>query len=61
MPTKKIPNSELLAALKRRVIKPVVVVIDDLDSVRVDPNAAGSPIPSWRKGVRAKHAGKQSS
>ena len=61
MANKKIPRSELLADLKRRVIKPEVVVIDDLDSVRVDPNAADSPIPSWRQGVRAKHAGKQSS
>ena len=61
MAGKKVLKSELLTALKRRVIKPEVVVIDDLDSVRVDPNAAGSPIPSWRQGVRAKHAGKQSS
>jgi hypothetical protein len=51
MPAKKIPNSELLASLKRRVVKPVVIVIDDLDSVRVDPAAAGSPTPSWRRGV----------
>jgi hypothetical protein len=51
MPAKKIPNSELVASLKRRVVKPVVVVIDDLDSVRVDPAAAGSLIPSWRRGV----------
>ena len=57
MATKKIPNSKLLAALKRRVMKPVVIVIDDLDSVRVDPAAAGSPTPSWRRGVRRKHAG----
>ena len=61
MTTKKIPNSELLASLKRRVIKPVVVVIDDLDSVRVDPAAASSPTPSWRLGVRRKHVGKQPS
>jgi hypothetical protein len=43
------------------VIKPVVVVIDDLDSVRVDPAAASSPTPSWRLGVRRKHVGKQPS
>ncbi len=61
MAAKKIPQSELLAALKRRVIKPVVVVIDDFDSVRVDPNAPGSPIPSWRQGAGTKQAGKQSS
>jgi hypothetical protein len=61
MAAKKIPQSERLAALKRQVIKPVVVVIDDLDSVRVDPNAPGSPTPSWRQGARAKQADKQSS
>jgi hypothetical protein len=61
MDAKKIPKSELLAALKRRVIKPVVVVIDDFDSVRVDPNAPGSPTRSWRQGTGAKQAGKQPS
>jgi hypothetical protein len=57
MDAKKIPKSELLAALKRRVIKPVVVVIDDLDSVRVDPNAPGSPTPSWRRSWGGKSTG----
>jgi hypothetical protein len=33
-------------------MKPVVVVIDDLDSVRVDPAAAGSPTPPWRRDLR---------
>jgi hypothetical protein len=59
MPAKKIPNSELLASLKRRVVKRVVVVIDDLDSVRVDPAAAGSPTPPWRRDLRRKTTGEQ--
>jgi hypothetical protein len=49
----------LAVGLKRRVLKPVMIVIDDLDSVRVDPAAAGSPIPSWRRDLRRKTTGEQ--
>jgi hypothetical protein len=61
MAAKKIPNSVVRAFLKRHVIPSVSTVIKDVDRVRVDPAAAGSPTPPWRRGMRRKHAGEQPS
>jgi hypothetical protein len=59
MPAKKIPDSVIRAFLERHRTRSVSIVIDDLDSVRVDPAAPGSPTPPWRRDVRRKHAVKQ--
>ncbi len=62
MPAKKITATDARETLKRRVIQPVTTIVDDLDSVRVEPSAAPHLMPPWqriarRKGDTAKHAG----
>jgi hypothetical protein len=54
MAAKKITDSELLASLKRRVIQPVVTVIEDVETVRVDPSATGRRMPPWQRVARRK-------
>ncbi len=51
MAARKIPKSVIRAFIKRELhrTRSVSIVIDDVDSVRVDPNAAGSPTPPWRR------------
>jgi hypothetical protein len=51
MAARKIPKSVIRACIKRELhrTRSVSIVIDDVDSVRVDPNAAGSPTPPWRR------------
>lgn len=61
MAGKKIPDSVVRAFLKRHAIPSVSTVISDVDRVRVDPAAAGSPAPPWRRRVRRKNTGEQSS
>jgi hypothetical protein len=51
MAAKKIPRSVILAFIKARQRPYFSIVIEDVDSVRVDPAAAGSPVPRWRRGV----------
>jgi hypothetical protein len=57
MPAKKIPDSVIRAFIERHQMPSVSIVIDDLDSVRVDPAAAGSPTPPSLRDVRRKLAG----
>jgi len=57
MAAKKIPKSVIRAFIKRHRMRSVSMVIEDVDSVRVDPNAPGSPTPPWRR----KSSGEQSS
>ena len=59
MATKKIPASVVRAFIKRHVIPSVSTVVEDVDRVRVDPGAPGSPTPPWRRGVPRKHSGEQ--
>ncbi len=61
MAAKKIPDSVIRAFIKRHRIPSVSTVVEDVGSVRVDPAAAGSPTPPWRRGLRRKHAGGQPS
>jgi hypothetical protein len=58
MAAKKIPKSVIRAFIKREMARTrsVSIVIEDVDSVRVDPNAPGSPTPPWRR----KSGGEQS-
>jgi hypothetical protein len=49
MAAKKIPKSVIRAFIKRHRIRSFSAVIKDVDSVRVDPAAAGSPTPPWRR------------
>jgi hypothetical protein len=51
MPAKKIPESVIRAFMERHRTRCVSIVIEDLDTVRVDSDAPGSPIPPWRRGV----------
>jgi hypothetical protein len=44
---KKISNPALRAYYERHQTRSVSIVIEDIDSVRVDPNAPGSPTPPW--------------
>jgi hypothetical protein len=37
------------------------MILDNVDSVRVDPAAAGSPTPPWRRALRRKSTGEQPS
>ncbi len=57
MPAKKIPDSVIRAFVERHQMPSVSIVIDDLDSVRVDPAVAGSPTPPSLRDVRRKLAG----
>jgi hypothetical protein len=61
MATKKIPDSVIRAFIKRHRIRSFSAVIKDVDSVRVDPAAAGSPTPPWRRLLRHKSTGEQPS
>lgn len=61
MAAKKIPKSVIRAFIKRHRIPSFSAVITDVDSVRVDPAAAGSPTPPWRRGVSRKTTGEQPS
>jgi hypothetical protein len=51
MPPKKIPKSVIRAFMERHRTRFVSIVIEDLDTVRVDPDAPGTPISRWRRGV----------
>lgn len=57
MAAKKIPDSVTRAFIERHQMPSVSIVIDDLDSVRVDPAVAGSPTPPSLRDVRRKIAG----
>jgi hypothetical protein len=62
MPAKKIPDdSTARADAKHRATQPITTVIDDLDSVRVKPDAATRLMPPWQRAARrkgnAKHSG----
>jgi hypothetical protein len=59
MATKKIPKSVILAFMKRHRMPYFSKVIEDVDTVRVDPAAPGSPTPPWRRASRGKHTGEQ--
>jgi len=48
---KKIPKSVIRAFLEQHRTRSVSIVIEDVDSVRVDPYAPRSPIAPWRRGV----------
>jgi hypothetical protein len=61
MAAKKIPKSVIRAFIKRHRIPSFSAVIMDVDSVRVDPAAAGSPTPPWRRASPGKSSGEQSS
>jgi len=62
---KKIPKSVIRAFIKRHRIRSVSKVIKDVDSVRVDPAAAGRaggpPLPPWRRALHRRSAGEQPS
>ncbi|HYM45743.1 MAG TPA: hypothetical protein VES65_06225 [Solirubrobacteraceae bacterium] len=60
MAAKKTPDSEVHASLKRRVAQPITTVIEDLDSVRVEPSAARL-MPPWQRAARRKGNAKHSS
>jgi hypothetical protein len=49
MAAKKIPKSVIRAFIERHRMRSVSIVIDDVDTVRVDPAAPGSPTPPWRR------------
>jgi hypothetical protein len=57
MAAKKIPTSVVRAFIKHHMIPSVSTVVEDVDRVRVDPAAAGSPTPPWRRGVHRKNTG----
>jgi hypothetical protein len=59
MPAKKIPKSVIRAFIERHRMRSFSAVIEDVDSVRVDPAAAGSPTPPWRRDVPRKSTGEQ--
>jgi hypothetical protein len=61
MATKKIPDSVIRAFIKRHRIPSFSKVINDVDSVRVDPAAAGSPTPPWRRALNRNSTGEQPS
>jgi hypothetical protein len=61
MAAKKIPKSVIRAFIERHRTRFVVTVIEDVDSVRVDPAAPGSPTPPWRRASRRKSTGEQPS
>jgi hypothetical protein len=46
---KKISNPALRAYYERHQTQWVSILIEDVDSVRVDPAAPGSPIAPWRR------------
>jgi hypothetical protein len=62
MPAKKIPDdSKARGGAQRRATRPITTVIEDLDSVRVKPDAATRLMPPWQRAARckgnAKHSG----
>jgi len=61
MAAKKIPKSVIRAFIQRELhrARSVSIVIEDVDSVRVDPAAPGSPTPPWRRASRGKSSGEQ--
>jgi hypothetical protein len=61
MAAKKIPASVIRAFIKRHRISFASTVIEDVDTVRVDPAAPGSPTPPWRRPSRPKSTGEQPS
>jgi hypothetical protein len=61
MAAKKIPESVIRAFIKRHRIPSVSTVVEDVGSIRVDPAAAGSPTPPWRRSARRKKTGEQPS
>jgi hypothetical protein len=61
MAAKKIPDSVIRAFIERHRTRFVSTVITDVDTVRVDPAAPGSPTPPWRRALRRKSSGEQPS
>jgi hypothetical protein len=61
MAAKKIPKSVIRAFMERHRMRSVSIVIEDVDAVRVDPNAPGSPTPPWRRASGPKSSGEQPS
>jgi len=61
MAAKKIPESVIRAFIERHRIPFVSTVIRDVERVRVDPAAVGSPVPPWRRASRRKSTGEQPS
>jgi len=54
MPAKKTTDAEARVDLKRRVIRPVTTIVEDLDTVRVKPSAAAHLMPPWQRIARRK-------
>ena len=57
MDAKKIPKSVIREFIKRHRMRSFSAVIKDVDSVRVDPAAPGSPTPPWRRSAPRKKTG----
>jgi hypothetical protein len=61
MPEKIPDDSTVRVDAKRRATQPITTVIEDLDSVRVKPDAAARLMPPWQRAARrkgnAKHSG----
>lgn len=52
--------SEAYARLKQQLIPPVKTVIEDLDSVRVEPASPTAPTPPWQRHTSRKGDTKRS-
>jgi hypothetical protein len=57
----KTANPAFRAYLERHQTRSVSIVIEDIDSIRVDPSAPGSPTPPWRRASGPKSSGEQPS